>query len=99
MLPHDLPEPPVQKERRQKVVYLSHRRVFDVLTSHRLHVRCLNVPTPIGLPDGYQVVGAFLAPEHGGFAFIVEHESFDPVPDCIRLPEIQLQWQDVQIAR
>ncbi len=101
MLPHDLPKPPesAPHERRWRTVYLSSRRVFDVLTQNRLHVDCLNVPTPVGLPDGYRVVVAFHSAERNGFAFYIEHESFDPVPEGCLPPEIELQWYVVQVAR
>lgn len=83
--------------RRVKVLYISHRRTLTLFTQHQKGVSYVNVPQPLGLPEGYKVRSVFPDYTRDAFGFIIEHPSFDEVPDGVCAPEIEVTFESVQL--
>lgn len=67
------------KERRIKLVAVTHDDVLAFVNGHRGDAEYLSLPVFSELPEGYEVLGAFEAHDLHCFAFIVAHPSWPEV--------------------
>ena len=72
------------RERRVKVWYVDYQFFLGILAIEgRYDV------VEWGVPKGSRVLSVHQAQERDCFAFVVEHESFEPVGECCALPELE----------
>lgn len=78
------------ESRRLKVVYVPERFVLDAFMVHGDRPPTYtSIPTITGLPEGARIVRVYHEPMMLQFAFVIEHELFEEVPEGARVPE----WQ------
>lgn len=81
---------------RRKIVYVPHRFVLGYL--NRPSGCFLNLPRPLGLPSDVRVLSVHTEHLYNSFAFVVEHPSFDDVPEAVMLPVLHVEWETVRIT-
>lgn len=79
--------PPDDLDRRVRLYHIGERNVFDLITGMAAGMpEFVNVPR-FDLPTGAKIVGS---PYHDfysrSFVFVVQHPSFDPVPEGYVIP-------------
>lgn len=57
--------------------------------------RVLRYPCALNLPTDTRVVAVHESYMRHAFCFVVEHPSFDEVPDAVESPEIQINWAEI----
>lgn len=53
----------------------------------------ITIPEPVGLPAGAVGVSVHTEYQYNAVAVIVEHESFDEVPEGCMYPTIEVTWK------
>jgi hypothetical protein len=81
------PQKPAPESRRLRIVNISNRAIL--LMFSRLSFECLLLEQHPQLPDGYVIRGVSYAPERDCFAFLIEHPSYEEVPEYQMIP-----WED-----
>jgi hypothetical protein len=70
-------------ERRLRIYSIQEKTMLDLFRAD--DPECFVSPI-LDLPEGYKVLRVFPEPECLCIDFLIEHESFEPVPDCCRVP-------------
>ncbi len=86
-----------KNERRRKILFLDHLMVLDSITNWRELNEFVQWPA-VALPEGTRVVSVHEDYRRSAFGFVLEHESFEPVEDCVELPEIKVEWVTKRMA-
>lgn len=92
-------DPPPIKYRRLAVVYVSYRDVVQIAgtgpaeTSQFVHFPVLD------LPEGARVDQVYLDHLRGAFGFVLEHESFEEVPEGVSPPTLHQKFKVVEVAK
>ena len=48
-----------------------------------------------GIPKGARILSADMSPEYLGIRMLVEHESFDEVPEAMLIPNRAVTWSEI----
>lgn len=57
----------------------------------------LTIPEPVGLPETALVLGTYPDSSRRAFTFVVQDPSFEPVPEGLEIPFIEVNWIPVRI--
>lgn len=86
-------------ERRTRIYTLAYDQVLR-LAKGASHETSTHVAVPVmDLPDGAKVLQVYIDHLYGGFGFVVEHESFDPVPDGVESPHAHGEMKVVELTK
>jgi hypothetical protein len=88
-------------QRRLKQFILPQRQLMDLLSWRIMGTGELRMPQIIGVPQDARIVGVDWLISHLGFAVIIQHNSFDPVPDghCIPTDVLPLEVEPAILRR
>lgn len=81
----EIPTPP---ERRLKMVVVPENTVWFLFRHQALDMQTLTVPVFKNVPADARVAYVHHVWERHAFAFVLEHPSFEPVPQGLQVPEI-----------
>lgn len=77
-----------KRERRQRIIYLDYYVLPAIFNWYAAPAGShLTFDPDIGLPEGTIVVGSYASPERAAICLIIEHPSFDLVPEGIIAPQ------------
>lgn len=77
-----------KRERRQRIVYLDYGVLPAILNWYAAPKGSgLTFDPDIGLPEGTIVTHSYASPKRAAICLIVEHPSFDVVPEGVCAPE------------
>lgn len=82
------------RERRERIIWIADRLMVDIFDWRRPGY--LRLPVLGNLPAGYEVVYAWHDPERKAVAFVLYHDSFDPVPEGYPTPALT-NWDTVTV--
>lgn len=82
------------KLRREKIIHVSSPLVFRGFLGRRSDNSFVVRRWVDGLPDDVRVVSVHYEIQRDAFAFVLEHESFEVVPDCCVAPSIDTQVRE-----
>jgi hypothetical protein len=92
-------DPPPIKYRRIAVVYVTHEEVIRIAgTGPAESSQFVHFPV-LDLPAGVRVEQVYLDHLRGAFGFVLEHESFEPVPDGISPPKLERRYKVVEVRK
>jgi hypothetical protein len=57
------------------------------------------LPRALGLPVAAFVCGCYFEPCENSFQIVVQDDSFDEVPDGIRIPRLEVVFESVRLPR
>lgn len=78
---------PTQQSRRVRVFWIPERHMIPLLRMHDRLPEYVAYPVLSPLPDGAEIIHCWLEHRRGAFAFMVQHESFDEVPEGQAAPD------------
>ena len=84
-------------DRRYRLVTLRTELIGELLEGLR-RFQCYSLPACDELPEGFEVIDVYHAPERQALVAVVYHESFDVVPVGQIPPEMHL-LHEVELAR
>lgn len=87
------------KRNRRVIVTVPYEKVLCLLMRSVQTLEYLETAQPIGIPNDAHVVSVHDDYPRASFAFILEHERFDPVQTGQRYPEVFVKWSVVRLAK
>ena len=89
---HKVPEfPPIPSDR-IRLFYVPEDYILFLFSNGMLKAQCVNVPAAMNLPATAIVKRTWLDEQRRSFGFLVEDESFDPVPQGSEVPLLIVTW-------